>query len=378
MKKILHITNWYPNAWNDLEGIFIKEQYKVFSEITDSHLINVQVRNGKKLIEYKHIKYSENEEGYYLLTKIKSNKIIELLTTFLLLWALIKTNYKKYDLLHIHIAYPLLAYYFIWKKFIKLPIIISEHWSAYHFNFYMPKESKKLDGIKRIFKQGIPLITVSTALKLDIENFANVESIPSIVIPNIINFQQNTYKNDNVKNNIPTFFIVNIWTDIKNPFPLLEGFLKLSKSGEMFHLKIGGDGTLLPKMKQFVYDNGLEKQITFLGRMNKEEIKNTYCISDAYLFASKYETFSVVSAEALCHGIPLLGPKIPAILEYTRKKDIITIDEHTSKSWAKGLLYFIKNKEAYNQKEISQYYCNYFSIKNIQNKYKGILNDWIK
>jgi len=88
MKKILHITNWYPNKWDDLEGIFVKEQYKVFSEVADCHLVNVQVRTGKKLFEYQHIDYSDNEEGYYFLTKIKSTKIIEVLTTLLLLWAL--------------------------------------------------------------------------------------------------------------------------------------------------------------------------------------------------------------------------------------------------------------------------------------------------
>ena len=376
--KVLHIANWYPNKWDDLQGVFIKEQYKVFSEVTDSHLINVQVRDGKKVIEYEYIKYSENEEGYYLLTKIKSNKVIELLTTLLFLWALIKTNYKKYNLLHIHIAYPLLIHYFIWKRIIKLPVIISEHWSAYHFNFYIPKKSKKLDGIKRIFRQGIPIITVSNALKSDIEDFSNIKITPSIVIPNVLKVKKTSSRKNYNKDDISTFFIVNIWTDIKNPFPLLEGFLELSKLKKTFHLKIGGDGVLIPKMKQFVHDNNLEKYVTFLGRMNQEEIKNTYLMSNAYLFASKYETFSVVSAEALCYGIPLIGPKIPAILEYTRQEDIVTIDEHTSRSWLQGLNSFIEKKETYNQEEISQYYRSYFSIKKIQNRYKDTINDWIK
>ena len=71
-KKILHIANWYPNKWDDLQGIFIKEQYKVFSEVTDSYLINVQVRSGKKYLEYQCVEYSDDEVGFYLLTKIKS------------------------------------------------------------------------------------------------------------------------------------------------------------------------------------------------------------------------------------------------------------------------------------------------------------------
>ncbi len=35
MKKVLHITNWYPNKWDNIGGIFIQEQYKVFSKVID-------------------------------------------------------------------------------------------------------------------------------------------------------------------------------------------------------------------------------------------------------------------------------------------------------------------------------------------------------
>jgi glycosyltransferase involved in cell wall biosynthesis len=367
MKKILHISNWYPNKWDNLQGIFIKEQFKVFSEVTHSHMINVQVRQGESLLSYEYIKYSNTEEGYYFFTKIKSNKIIELLTTFLLLWALIKSDYKKYDLLHVHIAYPLLIHYFLWKKIIKIPVIISEHWSAYHFNFHMPKDTNKLDSIKRIFRQDIPLITVSESLKQDIENFSDIKNNHSIVIPNIINI--NNFNNNYTHNSIPTFFILNIWTKIKNPFPLLEGFSNLDKQGVAFHLKIGGYGDLLDDMKKYIKKNNFEDRVSFLGKMDKSQISQEYVNSDAYLYSSKYETFSVVCAEALCCGTPLIGPKISAILEYTKPEDITIVNENNADSWVSAINSFIEKKDNYNKKEISKYYSQYFSNEKIQQKY---------
>ena len=154
MKKVLHITNWYPNKWNDLEALFIKEQFDLFSEVSDSRLLHVQVRDDERWFGYEKVEYSERETGYYISTRIKTFRIIEILTTLLLLWALFRNRARQYDLLHFHIAYPLLTYYHIWKKFIKVPVIISEHWSAFHFNFYMPRETNKLDRMKNIFHQG--------------------------------------------------------------------------------------------------------------------------------------------------------------------------------------------------------------------------------
>jgi glycosyltransferase involved in cell wall biosynthesis len=369
MKKILHITNWYPNTWNDLDGIFIKKQFEVFSEITDSHLINVQVRNSKKFIEYKYIKYSENEEGYYLLTKIKSNKIIELLTTFLLLWALIKTNYKKYDLLHVHIAYPLMIHYFIWKKFIKLPIIISEHWSAYHFNFYMPKENKKLNGIKRIFRQGIPLITVSKSLLKDIQEFSYTTDFSYEIIPNIIH-EKVFYNKENLTTKIPTFFIVNEWSKIKNPFPMLEAFSKLDQP---FILKIGGYGELYKKIKEFIKTYKMEKQVIIFEKMSSKEIAKELNNSDAYLFSSNYETFSVICAEALSCGCPLIGPTLPAIVEYTDEKNALLFKENDINSWIKTINEFIQNKENFNREKISEKAKKYFSNNTVQTKYLNFL-----
>ena len=373
MKKVLHITNWYPNNWNDLEAIFIKEQYKLFSEVTTANLLHTQVRTGKKLLEYKYFKYSNSEEGYYLLTKIKSNKIIELLTTFLLCWVLFKVNYKKYDLIHFHIAYPLLTYYHLWKKIVKIPIIMSEHWSAYHFNFYMPKETKKLNNIKRIFKQNIPLITVSKALLDDIENFSGNKIDKSYIIPNVIDKKYYYYLDKKTKHKTVTFFALNNWRKIKNPFPMLEGFVKLASSNVEFNLVIGGYGELMEDMKKFVVKYKLEDSVSFCSKMNKQEIANQLHISDAFVFSSIYETFSVVCAESLCCGVPIIGSDISSISEYANSSSYLKLKNNNADEWKNSLKYFIDNKEKYNNKLIEQKMNLYLSSGTIKKNYKKII-----
>jgi len=370
MKKILHITNWYPNLWDNLDGVFVKEQYKVFSEVTEGHLIHVQVRKSNKYIKYEYMKYSKNEEAYYLLTKIKSTKLIEILTTLLLLWVLIKSKYKEYDLIHFHIAYPLLVYYHIWKRIIKKPILISEHWSAYHFNFYLAQGSKKLKKIKRIFQQQIPIITVSHTLGKDIQLFSNSYDFPLYVIPNIIN-EKIFYLRDIPKNDIVTFFIVNYWNAIKNPFPVLKAFAKVKLP---YILKIGGYGDLYGELKLFTQKYKMENKVIFLEKMTSEEIRDTMNESDMYLYTSHYETFSIICVEALFCGVPIMGPKLEAILEYTDKENSIYVEKNEEEYWLDVLNSYLKKQPSFSRFDISKKSQIMFSNKSIKSKYLRCIN----
>lgn len=379
MKKILHITNWYPNKWHNLEGIFVKKQFKLFAEVFPSHLINVQVRHSNSIFKYRHVIYSDDEEGFYIFTKVKSVKLIEIMTSLLLLWSLSKSKYKNYKLLHFHIAYPLLNYYSWWKKLIKLPLIITEHWSAYHYNFYLPKSTRKLKRVKYIFKQKIPVISVSKALLFDIQKFSGSEDFPSIVIPNVIDRIYFDCKNKSSSSDKPTFFMVNVWRRIKNPFPMLDAFSKLSKSGFEFELRIGGYGDLMSEIQAYVVKSGLSSHVSFLGKLNNQEIAKELSSASAYLFSSDYETFSVACAQALSSGCPLIGPPLPAILEYAKiNEDIIIVDKNLKQDWINSIRFFNSNVSNYKRDKIAKKAGKLFSVNKIKKSYYDFIKTHIK
>lgn len=375
MKKILHIVNWYPNNWNNVEAIFIKEQFDLYSKVTDAILIHIEVRyNDKKWFKYEKVNYSDTETGFYIHTRIKTFRIIEIFSYFLLRKALNESKYDNYDLIHFHIAYPLLTYYHKLKKLLKKPIILSEHWSAFHYNFYMPKTTRKLDRIKNIFRHKIPLITVSKALLNDIEEFSGASRFPSIVISNVIDYSVYKYKpQSSVIDTKPSFFIVNSWREIKNPMPMLNAFAQLKENGIDFELKIGGYGDYLEVIKQHVEKLELDHHVKFLGKMNKQQIAQQMQNSSAYLFSSKYETFSAVCAQALCCGCPLIGPALSAILEYAGHDEMINLETDDKDGWVNALKLFIEKQENFNRKEIAKNAINYLSHEKIQQQYLSFL-----
>lgn len=378
MKKVLHITNWYPNEWNTYEGLFVKEQFNVLAEVTEARLINVQVRAGNSLFKIKHRKYNDKEEAYFILTSIKRWKVIEVFSTLLLIYVLFKEKVNKYDLLQIHVAYPLLRFYKWWRNLFNVPILISEHWSAYHFHFNLPVTSKKLDGIMSIFWSKLPVITVSKALQKDIYAFSKNDNFKSYILPNLIDL--NTFKYTDKGNEVKPFikfFIVNVWRRIKNPFPMLEAFSQIAKLNRDVTINIGGYGDLLESMQQFVKDRNLETQVFFGGKLSKEDIADALYEADAYLFSSDYETFSVACAQALCCGVPLLGPNIDAIREYAGKDDGIFLKENSISEWTIAFDKFLLHFQQFNKKEIAKRAAERFSIAKFKVDYLNIIEEVI-
>jgi glycosyltransferase involved in cell wall biosynthesis len=378
MKKILHITNWYPNFEDSLEGIFVKEQFDIFSEVTDARLVNVQVRGGKKWLQFRSEKYSDKESSYFILTKFKRFKILEILTTILLLWVLYKEKYKQYDLLHFHIAYPLLGHYHWWKKLIKTKILLSEHWTAYNRNFGLPLTSHKVDNIKEIFHQQIPVVCVSKALVDDIVKFSGCNDFPFYILPNVIDLQAYKFQEEKIENEVPLLFMLNGWNPIKNPFPILEATAILVAGGARFKLIAGGNGPMLEGMKKFAQDNNLGEFVVFPGQMKKGEVADTLLKTDAFITSSKYETFSVSCAQALCCGVPLIAPPIPCILEYAGENDILVVETNDAAGWVSALQKFFGEKAKFNRKTIAQKARSFLAIARIQQDYIKIVDSALR
>jgi glycosyltransferase involved in cell wall biosynthesis len=159
---------------------------------------------------------------------------------------------------------------------------------------------------------------------------------------------------------------------------MLESFAKLHHEKLDFKLLLGGYGEELEKMKNFIEEQGFSGKVAFLGKMTKKQIATTLQKSDAYLFSSTYETFSVVCAQALMCGVPLVGPKLSAIEEYADGKSYLALEENNVNEWIENIKYFIKHRYNYHREEISLKANTYLANENIAKQYMEILDEWFK
>jgi len=333
--KILHITNWYPSNTTPKTAPFITEQIHALGQFTENSIWHIAIKR-----ERINLNKGTNEDGsqYWIISlPFEIWRLNELLSFWMVLRVLLKENTRKYDIINFHIAYPNCTYIRFLKKFIHCPIVISEHWSAYRFNF---GAKKKLPRIQRIFRREIPVISVSKALAKDIKEFSGA-NFPIFILPNVVHAEIFHY-NPKIIKEPNVFFMLSQWKWPKDPFTIINGWPKILKMYPDAALRIGGYGPQWVEMQNLVKTLKLENCITFLGHLKPEKIAEEMNQVCALLHLSEYETFSVVCAEAISCGTPVIASKVGGIPEVVGDNGIL-IKGSSILDWANAMQYLTKN-----------------------------------
>ena len=91
----------------------------------------------------------------------------------------------------------------------------------------------------------------------------------------------------------------------KNQTVLIEAFAQLADQLPDWHLILVGDGEDELKLKQWVADKGLEDRVEFVGAV--KEVEPYYLSSHLFVLPSRWEGFPNALAEAMAHGLPVVG-----------------------------------------------------------------------
>jgi L-malate glycosyltransferase len=372
--RIFHVTNWFCSKDEPTKAIWIKNHIQALDKYAEQEVLHAEVRYGKSFS----LRKEEIGRGwcrYILYAPFEKFFIIEVLNFLLLSYLiLLKFRTRHFDVVNFHIAYPQLTYIHLIKGIFKgKPVFVTEHWSAYHFNFNVAKQSK-LKRIKRIFKNDIHWITVSESLKQDIIEFSDLPNLSVSVVPNVVDtfLFQLPVKENRSRLPITTFFMVSNWKWPKLPILLLQAFKDAIDKGMVGVLRIGGFGPEWATIEKYILDHDLLQHISLLGPLSPLEIAKEMQFADAYVHCSEYETFSVVCAEALCCGTPVIASKVGAIPEFVDSDSGILIDDDLDQ-WVKALLAF--SRSDFNSVEISQKASAKFSSQAVGRKYSNVLSN---
>ncbi len=366
--RILHITPWFPTEESPANGIFVRRHIQSISPSCSNITLHITYKTGTGS---KLLKRGENQ--YECIVGIPKDQWIlkELFSYKAIIRCFSKLNSKNaIDSVHFHIAYPHLRFTKKLKKKLKVPLLIIEHWTAYHFNFHIEKE-KKLKKIKQIFHHDIPVATVSHALRKDIEEFSGVEIKKHYLLNNIVDTEvfNHPVSNDKVK-----FFMMASWGNHKNPFPILEALTELKKEID-FELVIGGLGAEIEKIKSFVFQSNLKEVTNFTGWLTPSEASEQFKNSSFFLHCTTYETASVVCMESLCCGTPVIASSLPAIAEYLTDDYGILVEDNTAKGWLNAVKKGLSHQ--YSPDEMSLEFTERFSMNTIGKKYFEITENVI-
>lgn len=365
--KILHLTYWYNNKQNAHEAGWIRNHIHALAlHAEGQYIYHFAIKEAKRFSLCRE-KLEQNHSSF-LLSGPMPWWLIEILS-FVGLSFLLFVKARKYSLVNVHIAYPLLTYFHLIRRWIAKPVVITEHWSGYHFNFGV---EKRLPRIQRIFSNGLPLITVSDSLRSDIEDFSHERISNGCVIPNGIDSKV-FHRNEKVPCNSSIFFMLSHWKWPKKPDVVIRAFAELIVSGKYANhqLRIGGYGPQLKEMEALVDSLGMARNVSFLGILAPAAVAVEMNQCGAFLHGSEYETFSVVCAEAICSGTPVMASAVGGIREFINDRNGILIANNTVSDWLAALKGF--NPLDYDRPDISQAAIQKFSIEEVGLNYFNFL-----
>lgn len=390
MRKSLHILiipSWYPAKADDIDGSFFREQALALSK--KGHKVGVIASSMYSLRDWKSIAFKphsvqfENDKGVLTYRQQRVNYTPRLKDITRARRVRIGTRLvDKYvidngvpDIVHVHslINAGFIAYKV--KQKYGIPYVVTEHSSAFARELVDKKTIKQL---MPVIESSTRNIAVSNEFKNLLEN--TFKNNKWKYIPNIVSDEFLEYKFQ-ADNNFEAFTFSNIclMSPNKRVDLVILAFAKAFKGNPNIKLKLGGDGPIKSSLEELAKCEGISEQVTFLGALERERVKEEIAKSDAFVLSSEYETFGVVIIEALALGKPVIATRCGGPESIIVPEVGYLVDKNSVECLARGMIELYENRDKYSVKDIREYCRTNFSEEAVINKltdiYQNILDE---
>jgi glycosyltransferase involved in cell wall biosynthesis len=372
--KILFLCKWYPNR-NDLyQGIFIRNHANALSKHCNLAVIYVGGSNLSGSNTYE-IEISE-EAGlkeikvYYQNSLSLFNpfdKLIKAFRYFRALWMGINIYRKEFGrphLIHVHVLTRPAIFALIFKRIKKIPYIITEHFTGYmpQHNEYEGYFKKWFDKI--IVKEAAAITTVSSFLQKSMLNhglIGNYKIVPNVISPGPAKPDHKLLKAINISDMVD---------EMKNISGLINATAEILKDYPEFILEIIGQGKDRLKLEAQAVSLGIkDKNLFFLDPVPNKILLEKIASSSFLVVNSRYESFSVVAAEALACGVPVLSTKCGGPEEFIDSEHGLLIETDNQNELLFGIKFMIKNHSKFDPEKLRKYALERFGEESICNSF---------
>ncbi len=378
---VMFIPSWYDNNRNKVHGSFFREQASklqdsgvkvtvAYNEIWPLTLmgkvkerigLSFNVEKGLRTYRYKNYNFIPKHPLMFNIFDKRMEKLYK---------EVVKKE-GKVDVIHAQSSlWGGISAAYVAKKY-NIPLVITEHSSVKRGPYVRESYYKR---IVNSYKSADSIISVGNGLKKEIEDLTNRKDIK--VIGNLVDLSLFKIRNVERESDEFIFFSVAFLEGEKGFDTLIKAFSKKFKNKKV-RLVIGGDGSQRTWLEGIAKSEGVEKQVTFLGALSRDEVARWMNKCDAFVLPSRYETFGVVYIEALASGKPVIGTFNGGAEDIVSKDVGILVEIDNIEDLSYAMEYIIKNIKEYNPDELREYCIEKFSanviIKKIINIYKEVI-----
>lgn len=320
MMHAVVIPSWYPQSETDVDGIFFHLQ----AQALQRRNLKVGVvapmfrylRNAPKTIlsgPYgirKHRQGGLNTYAYDSMYFFPRCPVVDLdrirwVKAGMKAFDLYVEENGKPDIVHAHaMNYAGILAHAVFKKY-RIPYVITEHSSTISRNLVRPNQWPAMhEAAKNCAWRYAVSRNFSSLLQ------QKYHGLKWEYLPNILgdNFARDFEFPDKSGQDF-TFCTVSHLRRLKGHDLLLPAFAQALKKHPHLKLKIGGSGGEEANLKKLAADLAISGSVEFLGALETDQVLALMRQSDAFVLASRTETFGVVYIEALSQGLPVIATK---------------------------------------------------------------------
>lgn len=373
-KRILWLVSWYPNRNDRFDGDFIQRHARAAAIHHDIHVIFVTDSEMEKSVE---------EEVNYVTGLTEQVIYFKRSQAFLgrfkkqWLWRrhfhdAVNAYIKKTgipDLVHVHIPWKAGLVALWMKKSFGISYILTEHWGMYDRNSrdnLYNRSALTQSLLKEIYFESLACSTVSRYLSEGVQRFSGKNCshiIPNVVDTSLFYPKQGKYARF-------TFIHISNMAPVKNVQLILEAFHKLILQQKDVQLIMVGNRD--QKYVEIADEFGLLNQsVFFRGEIPYTEVAGEMRRSHCLIIASVSETFSCVTAEALCTGLPVIASEVGALPELVSSANGILTPVNNKSLLEKAMVEMIDDYSRFNRQSISDSAIKKYSYSSVSEVFKS-------
>ena len=317
--RIAVITPWFPVPEIPYAGVFVAQQAEALSQhghevtvvhldaqpfsgprsavegdcrllLTSSKAIDYRVPNFGPTIEYCRIPFLAPSSGGFF-SRAEAARL-QLSSVFNAGWFT-----ERFDVLHSHVTMPG-GYAAIERE---VPVVNTEHFTGIA---RVLAQSDARTAFARVASRA-QMVCVSSFLLSHINDHLTVPLNDIEVVPNLVDFAGLDYRQRTEIGN--RWIYVGSLNHRKNVDRLLNVFHLFKRNLGDAHLRIVGTGELRAGLEDLARQLEIDKQVDFLGALNRNETAAEIGDSDLMVHLSQIETFGLTAVEAIAAGVPVIS-----------------------------------------------------------------------
>jgi len=377
---ILFLPRWYPNPEDPQLGVFIQKHAKAaamhhqvtviypFGIYNANTLYDIVVKKDDNLSEvsvwYKKSNSTLVNTWRYYYSFLKAKKAINL-------------KWQTINIAHVNIMAKSAVLALLLKICCGIPYIITEQWSGYTATSgkFVAKPAWQKAIWRLLSKQAEFVITVSNFLGEAMKQqrmHVLFKWMPNVVESvTVKEHVQVKSKNEQLK----LLNVSDLVDDTKNITGLLNALQIVVKTIPNVHLDIVGGGKDEAIMKQHCHSLQLTDYVTFHGRVTNDVVYEFMQQTNAVVINSYFETFSVVAAEGLICGKPVIATDCGGPSEFINDNVGKLVPIANDQQLAEGIIAVLQKLDTYQATVLNKYAQQKFSYDAVSKQLQGFYAD---